>query len=137
MKKGSFQAGFKNATLRYVKRNADLQRAVGIKLFSAIIMDSPVLTGRLRGNWNASLDTPNKSTVGGEDKSGAGSISRVVSMAMAGDQDNVFILNNSMPYAYRIEYEGWSKVKAPEGMVNRNVIRFKRILKEQLTILKK
>jgi hypothetical protein len=26
-------------------------------------------------------------------------------------------ITNSLPYAYRLEYEGWSKVKTPAGMV--------------------
>lgn len=51
-------------------------------------------------------------------------------MVGASKPTDVMYLRNNLPYAYRIEYEGWSKVKAPEGMVRRNVARFRRILNE-------
>jgi hypothetical protein len=136
MKGGSFAAGFKKARRRFEKRLPVLQRAVSIKLFSAIVMDTPVLTGRLRANWNTSLDAPDKSTGEGGDPSGVGTIAEIVATCEAGNADNVMIFTNNLPYAYRIEYEGWSSVKAPQGMVNRNVLRFKRILKDQLQYTK-
>jgi len=43
--------------------------------------------------------------------------------------DKTFYFTNNLPYAFRIEFEGWSKVKAPQGMVRRNAIRWKQIVK--------
>lgn len=31
---------------------------------------------------------------------------------------------NNLPYAERIEYDGWSRFKAPQGMVRKNVVRW-------------
>ena len=113
------------------KRNLDAaRRAVAIKLFSAVIMDTPVLTGRLRGNWQTSINSPVTGEIDREDASGAEAIKQVESMVGASKPTDVMYLRNNLPYAYRIEYEGWSKVKAPEGMVRRNVARFRRILNE-------
>jgi hypothetical protein len=39
-------------------------------------------------------------------------------------------LSNSLPYAARIEFDGWSHTKAPQGMVRRNVARFNQLLRE-------
>jgi hypothetical protein len=133
---GSFAAGFKANRLKFVRRHDDLKRAVGIKLFSAVILDTPVDTGRLRGNWQASIETPNFNRNSAGDKGGGDAVLRVVSTAMQLEGEESFILTNSLPYAYRIEYLGWSHTKAPRGMVQKNVTRFRNILKEQLTVLK-
>ena len=45
------------------------------------------------------------------------------------DKDSVVYLTNNLPYAARIEYDGWSHTKAPEGMVRKNVIRITQNLK--------
>jgi hypothetical protein len=133
---GSFAAGFRNASLRFTRRHDDLKRVVGIKLFSAVILDTPVDTGRLRGNWQASVNEPDRSTSSPPDKGGAQAIMNVVSTAVGLSGEETFVLSNSLPYAYRIEYQGWSHTKAPQGMVQKNVVRFQRILKEQLSVLK-
>jgi hypothetical protein len=44
---------------------------------------------------------------------------------------SVTMLSNNMPYAYRVEFDGWSHTKAPEGMLRRNVARFKRLFEEE------
>jgi hypothetical protein len=113
------------------KHNLDAtRRAVAIKLFSAIIMDTPVLTGRLRGNWQTSINSPLTAPIDRNDLTGAEAIRDVEKMVAQSRPTDAMYLRNNLPYAYRIEYEGWSKVKAPEGMVRRNVARFRRILNE-------
>lgn len=106
------------------------RRAVAIKLFSAVIMDTPVLTGRLRGNWQTSINSPLTAPIDREDLTGAEAIGEVEKVVGRSRPTDVVYLRNNLPYAYRIEYEGWSKVKAPQGMVRRNVARFRRILSE-------
>ena len=105
-------------------------RGTEIQLFSAVIMDTPVDTGRLRGNWQISLDTPKTGVTDIDDKSGALTVASVVSFTATLKGGRLTYLANNLPYAERIEY-GWSKVKAPEGMVRRNVARFNRILEGQ------
>lgn len=104
------------------------RRIVIIKLFSAIIKDTPVLTGRLRGNWQTTINSPATDVIGIRDE--AATIAEVQRMAARSKGSDVVILRNNLPYAYRIEFDGWSKVKAPQGMVRRNVVRFQRLLNE-------
>ena len=60
-------------------------------------------------------------------------------IAYVRDRDEMYVfqggsytlLTNNMPYAYRIEFEGYSKTKAPEGMVRKNVARFRQLLQEE------
>lgn len=110
----------------------ELRKAVILELFSSVILDTPVLTGRLRGNWIISSGAPDTKTVSVTDPNGATTI-RNVEGFVAGlkqEQSRVF-LTNSLPYAYRIEYDGWSHTKAPEGMVRKNFIRISQNLKKK------
>jgi hypothetical protein len=146
-------------------RRADLLiRAVGIKTFSAVIRDTPVgdpdlwqsswldtkgratvsnnshlegyVGGRLRGNWRCSLAMPDETVSGEFDfPSASAALSAVNDTCNAADRKKTLWLSNSLPYAYRIEYEGHSR-QAPEGMVRRNVTRIKGIISSELRKLK-
>lgn len=110
------------------KRIQEVRRGVIIKLFSSVILDTPVDTGRLRANWLVSIGAPKKQTTEQVDKSGRVPIAAVQDAAKQSDGDTSVYLSNNLPYAARIEFEGWSKIKAPEGMVRRNVVRFGRLI---------
>lgn len=109
-----------------------VRRAVCIKLFSAIILDTPVLTGRLRGNWLCvEAEGPLKNTLPGTDKAGAGTISNMVAVVIAATGERPTFLSNNLPYAARIEFDGHSSVKAPQGMVRINAARFNHLVAEE------
>lgn len=111
------------AKIQYVRR------AVTLKLFGSVVLDTPVLTGRLRGNWRISEGQPNTSTLDREDKGGQVVMAEIQSATMASTGDQSLFLTNNLPYAARIEYDGWSHTKAPQGMVRKNVVRFQGLIR--------
>lgn len=117
---------------RFSKKTTDnldrTRRTVIIKLFSAVIQDTPVLSGRLRGNWQTSIGSPVTSVIGVRDMAAA--VAEVQAMAQRSQLTDTVFLRNNLPYAYRIEFDGWSHTKAPQGMMRRNVARFQRLLNE-------
>ena len=110
---------------------SDLNKAIVLKLFSAVIADTPVLEGRLRGNWVLTSENPAIGEVEIEDPTGTKTTQKVMDFVrgLDGEKDFDLYLTNNLPYAYRIEYGGHSKVKAPAGMVRKNVIRITELLK--------
>lgn len=94
-------------------------KGVKMALFGSIIRDTPVDTGRLAGNWQCSIGAPESGETSslGRDAALAGLAGKL------GDAKDESFLTNNLPYAERIEFEGWSHTKAPEGMVRRNVVR--------------
>ena len=88
--------------------------AVCSKLTSLVIAKTPVDTSRLRANWFASIDKYDESI--SETRTSGEAISHGLSTAQK-SSGHIFTLTNNLPYAYRIEYLGWSSTKAPEGMV--------------------
>ena len=100
-----------------------------ISLTTDIIYDTPVDTGRLRNNWIPSI---NKSETSysklGSDTSKRRSKERPtlqetitkVNTLQLGD---TFYFTNNLPYAKRIEFDGWS-AKAPSGMVRKNLLKW-------------
>lgn len=113
------------------KANISIDRAIrgtSIKLFSAIILASPVDTGRFRANWQASNERPASGEVNGF----ADPVNKVATYINGAPFANEFTLANNLPYAYKLEF-GYSG-QAPQGMVRINVARFQRILDEQARI---
>ena len=98
-----------------------------IDLTSDIISDTPVDTGRLKNNWFPSVGTASEQTTEATANEAGDRSNSLVNNQLT--LDKTFYFTNNLPYAFRIEFEGWSKVKAPQGMVRRNAIRWKQIVK--------
>lgn len=134
-RKTSFSADLKAFAQKTGLTLDQVHRGVAIKLFSAVVMDTPVLDGFLRGSWYVSTESPKITSAARKDSEGS-----VVNAEIAGIEakaGTVTYFTNSMPYAYRIEYEGWSSVKAPQGMVRKNVARFQQIVADAVKETKK
>ena len=105
-----------------------LAAAVFITIFNNVIADTPVDEGRLRGNWQTTKDSPAASDINRIQKpKRSGPATDEVNAKV--NKPAVYYLTNNLPYAERIEY-GYSKVKAPEGMVRKNVLRLDSILRK-------
>lgn len=105
----------------------EAHKSITIKMFSAIVMETPVLTGIARGNWQTSMDSVKGSTLHRPDPSGALALAEIEATVEA-DTDKIAFMANNLEYIIPLEY-GWSK-KAPEGMVRINVVRFQGIVAE-------
>lgn len=91
-------------------------RHAAVLTSQGVIMNTPVDTGRLRGNWQFGRELPPQGELTLLDTSGAAAIARIagqVTNLKAGGE--CWVVNN-LPYSGRIEY-GHSRVKAPRGMV--------------------
>ena len=125
----------KNASAATDKR----VRAITTELFSSVILGSPVgdpalwkhkppkgyVGGHFRGNWQTTQGVPNLTETPRIDPTGALAIAE--SREMMGGAGTVTFMANSLPYAQRLEYDGWSG-QAPEGMVRINMARVEAIL---------
>ena len=123
----SFESDMKK-WIEKTKMKADVAvRSATISISEEIIDRTPVDTGRLKGNWIPSTDAPNiKQT---ENKT---PLISDVKYTASKSYGKVYYLVNSLPYARRIEYEGWSAVKAPQGMVRISVQNFREALKKAI-----
>ena len=120
------------------KRNfAKLLDAVGDKaeqmaarvsedLIGAIVYKTPVDVGGLVANWNLSFGAADLTNTHAPNSDPMERARANLANFKLGD--HVFIVNN-MPYAKRIEFDGWSKEKAPQGMVRITVLEFSKIVK--------
>lgn len=100
-------------------------RSVTLRIFTALVVRSPVDTGRFRGNWQLQYRIP-PSTLDVFDKSGAATIAGIM-LPLSGFRagDTIYMVNN-LPYAVPLEY-GHSK-QAPAGMVRLTVTEFDQFL---------
>lgn len=131
--KGAFSKSIGSFGVNTLGNAERVRRAIVLKLFSSVILDTPVDTGRLRGNWLTSQGSPKLNSVARVDSSGGSAIAEVQSnMGDGTSQDTSVFLSNNLPYAARIEYEGWSKRKAPQGMVRKNVARIEQLVSKAI-----
>lgn len=116
-------------------------RGTFISLFTAVIRDTPVgnpddwkskrppfpgyVGGRLRNNWQTSEGTPATGTIKKADKTASRARADVVNTIK---RPGIYYLTNNMPYAGPVE-RGHSKIKAPRGMMRKNVRRLKSYLR--------
>lgn len=104
-------------------------RAITLELFSSVIKDTPVDTGRARGNWQTSLGAPKDGEVS---RNGDGpALAEVTSETAKFGMGKVIFLANGLPYILRLEY-GWSK-QQPGGMARRNVARIQSIVRKAVS----
>ena len=114
------------------KSEAKIKKAF-IGLSTDIIMDTPVLSGRLRNNWMVSINKGSNETT---ERTGNESIGRV--NAVKFKLGDTLYLTNNLPYAERIEFGlypspsktgktvGGYSVKSPQGMCRKNVIKWEK-----------
>lgn len=129
------------------KKNPEtVMRAVSLKLFSAIILGSPVDTGRFRMNWQASGPSPAGGQVGGVDMAGSKAISAASAFVIGNSYWQEFTLSNNLPYANVIEFGGYLgdgpntvggySRQAPQGVVRVNVVKFQSLLDQEASKVK-
>lgn len=121
----SFSMQLSNWTSKQMPRLQEERKEILMRLFRAVVMDTPVLEGTLRGNWQASSVSPITEQLGTRD---AAQVFAEIEAVLSGARmvDDIYLRNN-LPYAYPIEYYGHSSVKAPQGMVRKNVMRLSQI----------
>lgn len=103
----SFKSDMEKANRKIQNKMSRVFRGTALDLFGKVILRTPVDTGRLRGNWYATINIPSQKV----DAEGEG-YQTIVAKAKLGDA--LFITNN-LPYAIPIE-QG-SSDQAPAGMV--------------------
>lgn len=103
----------------------ETSRAIVLELFGSVIKDTPVDTGRAKGNWQTTIGAPASGTVDRLGESEA--IADVSQQTASFGAGKVIYLSNNLPYIYRLEYDGWSD-QAPAGMVRKNIARIQQIV---------
>ncbi len=97
------------------------------QLFTDIIKGTPVDTGRLRGNWQTTINGEPGGETGILDQDGSQAIAQVADTLGKFKLDDIVYFTNNAPYAEAIEY-GHSQGQAPIGMVRVNLIGFEAIV---------
>jgi hypothetical protein len=128
----SFTLDLKRFTEKEGEARDDIVSGIEIELFNSVIRDTPVDTGRLRGNWFPSVGAEGNETSEDIDPTGQQAQQRSTAFVSGLSGGRLTYLTNNLPYAVPIEF-GHSAVKAPAGMVRKNVARMQTIVDEQVT----
>lgn len=116
------------------RRNNDLDKIArsAVNLLSIrVIADSPVGKGIFINNWMSATGNVNTTTTDDADLSGSASYARLTATIDGLQAGETFYFSNSLPYARRLEYDGWS-AKAPSGMVVKNLPAWRGIVESEV-----
>lgn len=111
------------------KYKGDLQSVARIScstVATKTITRTPVDSGALRASWTPNIGPPIANNVDPGAGGGRNDLASVINRLTVGD---TFSLANGQPYARRIEYDAWSP-QAPQGMMRRSVIEWRRIVND-------
>jgi hypothetical protein len=128
-------ATIQQAVLNIQKHAEKMMRGTVIGCASRIIKRTPVgnpdlwagrapvgyVGGTLRGNWQPSIGQPVSGTITRTDSSGAAVTSDIAREGQRLNIGAVFYMTNNLPYAARIEFDGWS-TQASAGMMRIEVL---------------
>jgi len=94
---------------------------IALELDQRVVMDTPVLTGRARGNWFPSIGLPsNEVDFLARDPGGTKTMVAVKANILSAKLGQTIWLANNLPYILPLE-NGYSS-KAPQGMVDINIV---------------
>tara|TARA_R110000851_G_scaffold12997_5_gene44699 strand:- start:9680 stop:10075 length:396 start_codon:yes stop_codon:yes gene_type:complete len=93
-----------------------------------IIRRTPVQTGTARGNWNSSLNSPDRSINNTADRNGSRQTRKAKVVLQKAELNDTFYLTNALPYVS--ELERGSSTQAPQGMVALSVAEHEAIFKK-------
>lgn len=86
--------------------------------------------GQFRANWNLSTVSMDLTTTTNKDPQGNETIQRAEESLDKYKMGDKIFITNSLPYAFRLEYEGWSN-QAPQGMVRITALEFEQYVRDE------
>jgi hypothetical protein len=110
-------------------------RKISLDVFRRVIMKSPVLSGRFKGNWQVAIGNIPAGTLAIDDKSGTATMAKVTAATMRLNAGEVIYLVNNLSYSRVLEY-GHSK-QAPNGMVRLTLAEFPQAVRKAASELPK
>lgn len=109
--------------------NIDLVvRKIALDVFTRVIVKSPVLTGRFKGNWQVAIESIPEGTLALDDKEGTATIAKVTAEVLGLKGGQIIYLVNNLEYARPLEW-GHSK-QAPGGMVRVTIEEFNAVVNQ-------
>lgn len=113
-----FELRLNTAVLETLEKIEDAVQVIAMDTLRGVVLKSPVDTGRFRGNWIVSVNSPSMEQTPATDASGSATINKGMSAIEGYDVETTsrIYIQNNLPYGNRLE-NGWSK-QAPKGMVS-------------------
>lgn len=123
----------------------DVLQTIAIKVGESVVTLSPVDTGRFRGNWQMTIDSPASSSLLRYDQDGHTTIAEIAAKANSFTAGQIAYIQNHVLYGNDIEYglyngptskvtdEGFSR-QAPAGVLRITESQFVKIVQDAIRL---
>jgi len=121
MQPSEFKIRIDDIANKLEKNGVELVKKVALAVDQAVVLSTPVDTGRARSNWLVSVDNPEERTV---ETYGESSASKAISQGSSeinsfGESNKAIYITNNLPYIQRLN-DGYS-AQAPAGFVEKSL----------------
>lgn len=106
----------------------DTAKEIIFEVGDSLVTLTPVLTGRLKGNWQMTVGSPSTHSMIRYDKTGDATKEDIWNKVHNFELGQVAFIVNNLTYSEIIEYGG-SPLKAPDGMLRVTEAKFEHIIK--------
>lgn len=106
----------------------DTAKEILIEVGDSLVVLTPVLTGRLKGNWQMTVGSPSTQSLIRYDRTGEETRADIWNKVHNFELGQVAFIVNNLTYSEIIEYGG-SPLKAPDGMLRVTEAKFDHIIK--------
>mgnify|MGYP003109085523 CR=1 FL=1 len=119
--KGKFKKGTMAEVGDHLLQKAeDHVRTKMFSIFRDTIVATPVDTGRLRNNWNTSLNSLDTSVTSGK---GSSKIGEAKAARDAFELGDTFFFSNNLPYASAVEFGGYTQTEKSTKITSRGFLK--------------
>ena len=125
------QADLLKIAKKYDGALKDVADAAFLRMMNQVWQGSVADTGRFRNNWNGAVTAPDLSASRAADRSASGSVGQVNETLSRYDLGHELYFTNSVPYAWRLEYDGWSE-RMPDGIVRVTARKWDQIVADEV-----
>ena len=103
-----------------------ITRLSAAAISAKVVARTPVESGSLKASWTPGINEIVADNIDTRSETRRHDYAAVCNRLQAGDK---YSLANGQDYARKIEYEGWSRYKAPQGMLRISVAEWDQIVR--------
>lgn len=122
----SFTMDLKNFGDNALEKANVIKRKGALEIFTRVVLETPVKSGRARGNWQCSTGSEKTDELDTSDQNRA--IPEISNVVMRSELKDVIFLSNNVPYIGRLN-DGYSK-QAPSGFIEKAIALYPGVIED-------
>lgn len=114
--------GVAQAGLWHAKKIKEYRDAMIVQVFSKVIEETPITTGKLVNSWRTSTGAPIVEEAQDFSPNNSSPLAELRDTVLRSNTEQDVYMANGAGHAYGVEFFSWAYLQRPEGMVRKNIL---------------